>query len=746
MPDCKMDLKLVDLYKRLDEILLEKENAIDAATGGAWDNLVGDLEDFNGDVVGDTLNIAAAGILNGLQEDLMNGSAFGGISSYGTMIALLLSAGQTSYLGLAAMLLYLLQLELERRIKLSQFLMFDLKAINQLLLLIINSPALKGRTNSLDNIRASRNHVLNAETTLGEAYSQLQNLNYFSPTKLDSSDSELEKAKNVLSTPIADAISKIITDSHLLRGPYRAPEDRKSHTWEDVYNYIQDPESLVEDAKFLTENVIPGGDPVKNQNAIDANVNRYIKEVVDPNYPQAATKEEKLDTMIAGISEYVGIDLDGESLTSIQAVITQFATHFAKYIPYNPLAFASTMASVTGAIGDGDYSDAIDEIGGAMAQRTLFSLNNTIKQKVEWLSQYPKLWDDMSTLTSVMLPMLFHALDITTSVRIDMDKLIVDTPNTQTMLSAKMFIWKKKIDNIQTYIRSLESGGDQLASLGSAQESLDRVIAQLNEKKVQYEDDNDGTPESELAYELLSDILGNIWDVVTSQSKLADLQSSVAESILSVQNSIDDDEALMGTILSFCGNVLAIPGVEDSMKICENTLDSEKFEGTPIQRLIEEVRNGNLGLLINASMSSVSDITSTIEGVVSGENNPILEIAHDSIGSLFSTINNCADKFKDDKLMAKEFAEKDKAAKEKAAMNASSERQAITEAKKRKEEVDKNLTMILSTTLASSPYTPKIVVEDDIQVVGLEVITSYETLKAKTSDDLMTDYETAGDA
>jgi len=758
MPECD---DLTSLYKRLKDIILAKGSSLSSLFKGAFQDVLSDLENLAGDVASDALDITLAGITNSIFDNFMNQPLGSGISSIGTMIAAFLSSGQTAKLGLAAMLMYLLKVELERRSALSQFLLFDLQAINQLLLLVLNSPAFKGKTNTLSNLTASHKHVLNAETFLGEAYSQLNNFNYFSPVKITTADTELTLARKVLSTPIADAIEKIIQDAHLLRGRYRDPGDRKIITWEDVYEYTTEPESIVDDIKLIFKDV-DFSDSSKfedNLDIIDKNTKEFLV-TVENRWPSRATYDQQLDTLIGGIAEFANIDFSGESLTQIQSVIIEFAEHFSTYVPYDPTRMAATLVNIYKAgaglkdrfdqsgknaqdfvFSSSAFRQTAEELKSTMAERSLLSLNNSIQTKIRLLSKYPENWSEMSELTSMMLPMTFYAYDMTKNVRTDMATYIEDTPNTQMMLSLKIKIWKKKIENIQRYLDGLKDPSKQLADVGIAQDRLETLVNQLKVLAAQYVDDNTGTPESELAFDLLNNILTKIWDVIFHPSKLRELQSLVAESILSLKNSIKADSSLIGSIVGFSGSVLTIEGVADSIKLAENVLDLEKFEGTPVYSLIKEVRNGNIELLMNAAMTFLTDFTTgalqALGKIQNFSTNKILDITLQSIGSIFANIKSCAELFLDGgKASLKAFEEQNKAAQELAEIDGEKSKMELFELGIMSEETHNQINLVSGTAKELD-----FIQQDDIEEEGLNAVRFYTDGGHTTNSTLMRSIE-----
>lgn len=623
MPDCEFKASVSlgkKAYNNALSAISTRNNAWLDTVGQNFGALLVDVANETGDLATDAANAFATNLVADTLSNVSNLAVDGGISSAGTIIATLLSGGQVTYLALAAVLMSFLRTELEQRIEISEKLMEDLELINRLLLSLINSPALRGVDAGLLNLQKAYEHITTSTTKLGEVQSQLENFSYYSLQKAEVSNLELGYAREDMKTPLADAIRTAIQGSALFTtGVVGSAATR--------VEAITKPDVM--------------WDGIVNKDWSSYNELRETKR------QQRRTREDQVDILMTGLAQYLSTPGGPAAVFSeIVDVIRQVQTDLGKYLPLKVSEFTAMTKGILEA-------DNLKDLQDLAKDRNLYSLNQTIEKKVSNLSNYKESWDGMNVLSSTLLPFVRKTVEMLQELRNDIGDYLGENPakaiNTGTALSAKMTVWKRKIDAIQTNIETLQGPGEQAAALTDAYENLDNMIDAIQALNAIYNDDNDATPESALAYDLIFGFLGDLVTTLVSGGKITKIQNSVSESIVSLRNAIQADEQLLQQIYTFTGSVVAVPGIEDAIKMCTNVLDTDRYQGSLLAGLIKGIRDGDLVSLINVSMAGVEqakDLWTNFRSAADGEgtdtSNPVLGAVLKGMGSVYSDLESCA--------------------------------------------------------------------------------------------------------
>jgi hypothetical protein len=134
---------------------------------------------------------------------------------------------------------------------------------------------------------------------------------------------------------------------------------------------------------------------------------------------------------------------------------------------------------------------------------------------------------------------------------------------------------------------------------------------------------------------------------------LKNLANTLQEAISSLNDAIIDDQSLISQINGFTSSLVLIPSMEEQIALVERCLKEDNKATKLVKKLIEEVRKGNIELLINTALGGVAQITSNpvgrlVKEVINPDAppqttsiNPILEVGLGSIESIFKDVGSC---------------------------------------------------------------------------------------------------------
>ncbi len=627
MPDCEFNASQLLTRKAFNNALDKASNTnatILDEIGQSMGSLLAGISSQGGGLLDSAVGAAVDSIVADTLSNLSSLGVSGGLSTVGTMIATLLSGGQTAYLGLAAYLMTLLEIELEQRIEISLIIQEDMELIKRLLSYLQSIFNNSDSDNMLKELQQAYKHIVNSTSAMGEVSSILENRKYFSLNKAIYADRELSYAKDKMKTPILDSILEVVTTSG-----------------------------------FATDGILG-----QHLNLVEAKTkpdviwaringdNTSFKKIESDRSKSRTTKEEQIDILLAGLSEYTNVPfgalLVGGELANIAK---KLKTDLSKYLPLSLTGVMSPAGDVVGAVLTGGLST--NKLLEFSRKRTLYSLNSAIELKITNLSKYKESWNGLNKLTSVLLPLVNRVVVMLIDLQADVGKYAgveaTEKIGSGAVLALRMSIWKRQIDTIQTNINTLKSAGEQSQNIGQAYDSLNTLMVQIQERSLVY---TEGVPESELAYDYIFKVLGELLDAILGNSSISKLESKIAESLTSLKISVATDKALLNQIKTYQGSALAIPGLRDMVMMTSTLLDKDKYKNSLLATVVTGIRNGDLANLANISMAAVTsgtEIAKTVSGtVVNGvrnneadTGNPIFDAVLESMGAMYSDLGDC---------------------------------------------------------------------------------------------------------
>lgn len=567
---------------------------------------------------------AGSAFVNNLVSDAMSNVANlpidHGLSSAGTMIATLLSGGQLAYLGLAAFLSTLLKAELQKRIEISLTIQDDMVLINTLVGYLQSLKTAGDTDKMLLALEQAYGYIALATGNMGDISNQLTYRDYYSVSKATKASSYLDSARASMRTPLADSIFEVVKSSGFATTGFFG-------------------KGLAHIESMTNPDVV--WDSV---NADNSSYDAMIAEKA----AQRATKEEQTATLLKGLSAFTGVPFGSLLLAGeLSKIIKDVKNDLSKYLPLSLSGLLGPAGAVVGAA----FSDtlSLDTLTGMSKQRDLNSLNLTIESKITNIAKYASSWEGLNALTSVLLPQVNSTLKKITDLKADIGEYVGEDANkplgSGAVLSLKMTLWKSQINSIQTNIDTISGLGATSEAIGGAYESLDTLLEAINTEALVY---TEGVPESELAYDLIFKVLGEILQAVLGGSGLKEIQSQISESITSLKISQAADKVMLGRIGSFQSNVLSVPGIEPMLKMTASVLDTDKYKNSFLSKLIEDVRDGDLAGMMNMSMAAVTgtvDIAKNLKAAATGGEittaNPVLGAVLGSVGAMYSNLSDC---------------------------------------------------------------------------------------------------------
>jgi len=653
MPDCSNEAIVKVLRDMADNVvagttaLADQAKAIDFASGLAQTS----------DVLGDLGTAAIQSATSQILSSASGLSYVAGLGSVAGMLATLLSGGKLAYLGVAAFLFSLLRYDLEARVLVSSSLSSDMQALSAIITIMINL-SIKGSDEVDLVLQRAYEQLFSANTRLGNIDKQLKAREYYSTDEISIIESELDKAQEILDTPILDALVTIAEGAHFF------PAE-----WEMAHNAQRKPASAYEDLYSVTDN----GFEERDEDAYKT----YAA-------GQAATREENLNTFMSGVMEY--FDYTG-TVGLLDMKVKELAMNIVNYLPLDPSAKAAMLSNFAPKISkapadsaapltvdftDISYRGLIEE--NSASGRPLGNLNESIKTRLTYLSKYNESFQDMAlvnSLTANGISGLSGQLDeLTDDVEQyvpypvgspDQDKPEVNIASTAAK-SFKMMAWKSRIESVKRNLDALNgSFGEQAESIGESFENLDAILELVNTYTEEvsffnsspgfYNDGNDHTPEGEDSFLQIHKLVGMLFGDLTSKGGLEEIQTQLSECQLSLSKSIAADNAIISAINNFTSGILDSPGMQTQLAFLNSVLENPALvsSNNTLKYIIDEFKKGNIQLVTNLSLGAIQEAGTigqagldAINNMPSvGEMSDTFMTAMGSIGSAFSNIGEC---------------------------------------------------------------------------------------------------------
>lgn len=785
MQDCNIP-SLKKLGAKIADNAVSKASAIgdffSDTVGESLGELLGSLKDVStltslsgtGSSLLDIADILKTNVINSVISQVQGIPLHGGISTFGTFLATILTAGDLARLSLAIFLTGLLRFELQRRIIITEILKDDVEKIIDLVNILMSARSGMFDGAKLSGLEKAYDHITKARTLTGEAQNQIRKHSYYAGQRIDSAQVELKEAKIDMKTPIADALIQVVEDAHLF-----------SANTEVSAAYFKDMDSLAKDIWGVgqTDTPLSGWDKLQKEKR-----GRIEKR---------ATQAEQFETIKKALAEYLNVPKNAvTAISEAKKIIGDFAKHLAKYLPLEPKKFFQMSKEIYGVykktedLWKKDHNpltaieSATDDLIESMGDRNLYNLNHTIRQRAKFMRNYGNNHERLKGMAGRLLPSIIEAYNMIDELRDDMAKhvskqaSIIDvripgrggnilheakTIGQTAILSAKMSIWKQKINVIYDKLENLQKNTKVFDQIGQEYDKLDLVLDRLQEIHDYYEPptedekdkrERDGNAvstyivEAEVAYKLLTDLLEkDLWAAMSAPKKLSHIQSTLSEINLSLGLSMQQDEDTIRLILNFSDGIQNIQGLKETVEILEKVLNPEKILSIYQKELINRVRMGDLEILINASMAAVAEIFPASKQIYNkakeyvtnvdlpdvGSISPIMDISLSAVGAAIADLGRCLSMWGNSDAVSQQQAQKDiHMANEKLKTENGTLQQAIADNNAIEETLERQY------SLRSGTAQEKTVPEtDDITSLTNSIEDTFVTLNIKTSEEII---------
>ena len=663
MPDCSNDA-LKDVLRDLKDnlsagttVLIDKIQSVNYSSG------LSSAVDVLGDVGLATLESIASRMI----ANQANFSFIEGLGSTGQLLATILSSGQLAYLGIMGFLFSMLRFELEARYIVMSNILTDLNTIETLVNLLINLIDKSGPQESL--LQRAYEKVWAANQKLEDINSQLQALNYYDSYYLSSVTNNLTDAQDIMETPIMDAIAQMAEDAHFL-----------PQALEITGNVFMDPRTAMKELyiDWIGEEIGEDGGQTETRN----------QDYTAYTTGKAASRQQQLSTFMTGIMDY--LDYSGTP-AYLNLKIKELGMNIVKYLPLDPRAKAALLldfapalsaapeertALVTVDFRDISYRNLIADNGST--DRSLKTLNDSIKTRVKWLSKLEGNWEGFNLVGNINTSAIGTVFEELKAIKDDMEKYVphpIKSPDqtkpekaipNNVIKSAKFSAWRSRIESVKRNLDTINrSTGQQAESLGESYENLNALVNKLNQLQYEYGeedlysvtglekdkgvfDENDNTPESDDAYLQLKILVSSVFDNLGNRDALLKIRNQISEARLSVTGALSRDNSLIGDINIFTSEILNSDGMKQQLAFIDGILQDEEItsKNNTLKYIIDELKMGNIQLVTSLGIGAVQEGVALGQGLVENlpsraEISEAFSTAMAAAGSGFSNIGDC---------------------------------------------------------------------------------------------------------
>jgi hypothetical protein len=589
-------ISLIELMTMLyDNSVKKLSNLVIQAFKSGWGNLASIVNDVSMEGFKDMLSsaIMAGGGYLGTQ-------AIAGLSSLVPGISLLmnvLTAGQQAYLSVQAMIYTYYRYEIQNRILVLTLLSGNLDKIIFLLDMLMNSKALESDKENQRMVNEAYKYISSATNSVSDAKSQQENLGYYSVSNLKTASYNLDKAHDVLKTPILEAIGKAFDQARFIdNSPLEALGRNK-----DANNILSFPSNMVEEIENLS------------------NGTRTFEKSEEDLKKRIHSWKDVEDTLYAGVAEYLNLPI---GIIGIQSEMTKVLESSAKYLPvmgaglYNVINTGGNLKDMIGTAWKG--------ISGK--DRTLKNLNSVIKMMYFLMSMFEDSWKVFNLVKDVSSDILSSIYGTLSALRDDVGdhaSISGDQINpkvkAKAAIAVKINLWKVRIKNNKRMLDSISETmlGTQQEGLGIAYRNLDLLKAHLISFKTNYTDDSEHTPNSDGAYKLLNAIYLDFFDSLFNKEKMKKFVNTLKEGRMLIYDAIEDDKKVLSFITAFTSSVINIPSIKEHMILLDTFLNSDKYGNSPIAIIIKDLKMGNLNK-VSALMAQLGGFTEAVDSFFQG--------------------------------------------------------------------------------------------------------------------------------